>query len=672
MEIAHIPWEERTVERCEAAVLHGAEFSLKDIPFESRSSLICDVAVQMDCSQIIYVPMDLINHQMCMEVATDTSEGTDLRWIPERFMTLQMCRLAVATKSSNLFHIPAHFVDKFMCIDAIRDDPFIIAQVPPGVMDRDMCEMAVAGCGSAIACIPEIFLDLDLFRTALQSDPMTILHLPERFMDRDAFLLAISHPRSPGSMCTIWNRVPPHLVDDLGLIEMAVRQGNGNDGSVLEMVREDLRTKALCREAVSRWGGSLAHVPPRFVDVDMCFRAITSVYPFPWTIQNIPSRILTSSMCNIAVRQCSMAILSVPLSLMTPKICMDAVQHLGCPGCCDGDGHCHCGGWAITATPMEYRVPSLYQAALETFEMSTGSGLVYETMLAIPSSMCTPMTYRSAIDRCLNCYTLVPHHMRTREIMKQVMSADACFLLANTNPDSLTDGDLITAVSMDYRALTFVPEHRRTDEICMASIRGNGLSLRYVKESKRTLAMCLAAIRSNRKAIVHVPSAHLLSGSLYEELVVAHGMGLKYVPPLKVTEDLCRKAVMQDYRAIWHVPPRFECEDLYRVAMRGGLPLNRVRNEVLSQAMCMEAVEICGGFLRHVPMEWRSHQMCLVAVQSLSEAIVYVPLEIQEDLRMCVNLQRTCTWMQSSMRLVMGVVVSTVIGRTANRIVPAL
>lgn len=678
MEITQIPWGDRTVARCEEAILHGAEFSLQDIPYDSRSKLICDVAIQIDCSQIADVPMNLVTSQMCTEVAMDPSD-TDLRWIPERFLTTRMCRIAVGANANNFFNVPLHFIDRFMCMDAIRQDPCTISQVPMGIVDREMCENAVEKWGGAITCVPEAFMDQGLVRKAVASDPMSIVHVPDKYLDKESYLVALSHPHSPGLICTIWNRMPEHLKHDPKLVEIAVRQGDGRDGSILEWVREDMRTRPLCQDAVTRWGGSLPHVPAKLRDVDMCFRAITSVHPFPQAILSITPSILTSSMCIMAVRHCSMAILHVPPQYLTPRICMDAVQHIGCGGCCfdvalqvDAERQQMCGGWAITIAPMEYRDESLYLAALETFELSTGTGMVYETLAAFPSSMCTHQTYHSAIQRCLECYALVPAHRRSRQIIKRVLSVDACFCLSNTDPAVLTDSDLIMAVSMHHKALSFVSPHRRTAAICMAAIKKNGLSMRYIDENKRTLEMCLVAIRSNRRAIVHVPAKHL-SKYLYGELIQAHGIALKYVPPLHIDEDMCKRVVMKDYRAIWHVPTRCESEKLYRIAIRGGLSLSRISRGKLTMAMCREAINICGGSLRHVPMEWRTHLMSWMAVRSLREAWMYVPLDVQEDLRMCANLRIACTWKDSSLSAAtMSIVVANAVGASSHLILPCL
>ena len=67
------------------------------------------------------------------------------------------------------------------------------------------------------------------------------------------------------------------------------------------------------------------------------------------------------------------------------------------------------------------------------------------------------------------------------------------------------------AVNQDGYALQFVPEDKRTDEICKIAVNQNGYALEFVPTDKQTDEICLIAITQNEKAIKFITNKELLN-----------------------------------------------------------------------------------------------------------------------------------------------------------------
>ena len=59
-------------------------------------------------------------------------------------------------------------------------------------------------------------------------------------------------------------------------------------------------------------------------------------------------------------------------------------------------------------------------------------------------------------------------------------------------------------------ALEYVPEDKRSPEICLAAVKQDGHALAFVPEDKRSPEICLAAVTQNEYALCYVPD-HLKS-----------------------------------------------------------------------------------------------------------------------------------------------------------------
>ena len=162
-------------------------------------------------------------------------------------------------------------------------------------------------------------------------------------------------------------------------------------------------------------------------------------------------------------------------------------------------------------------------------------------------------------------------------------------------------------IIINLRALRFLPEHLRTEAICLAAVGSNGWALQYVPEPLRTEAICLAAVASN-------------------------GWALEYVPEPLCTEAICTIAVGRDGYALAYIPKPLRTEALCTAAVgKDGWVLNYVPEHLRTEAMCLDAVCRNGGALEYVPEPLRTKAMCTVAVGSSGMALRYVPENLRTE-----------------------------------------
>lgn len=120
----------------------------------------------------------------------------------------------------------------------------------------------------------------------------------------------------------------------------------------------------------------------------------------------------------------------------------------------------------------------------------------------------------------------------------------------------------LEAVKKDGWALMHVPEDKKTIEIYLEAVKQNGLSLCEVPEDKKTLEICLEAVTRDAWALQYVPEDKK-TVEICLKAVKRHGCSLKYVPKDKKTIEVCLEAVKNDKWARIYTP-----EDKYREVER--------------------------------------------------------------------------------------------------------
>lgn len=147
-----------------------------------------------------------------------------------------------------------------------------------------------------------------------------------------------------------------------------------------------------------------------------------------------------------------------------------------------------------------------------------------------------------------------------------------------------------------------------TYEMCLASVRRDGFSVRYAGKEMRTPELLEAAIGQAPAALLCLDRS-------------------------EKTPDLCMKAVMGNGEALQYVPPELQTEEMRLAAVKQD-PANLAFASDLSEAVCMEAVRQSGNAIELIPEP--SKDICLEAVRSNPNAIFCISwthpsLESRED-----------------------------------------
>jgi Domain of unknown function (DUF4116) len=305
------------------------------------------------------------------------------------------------------------------------------------------------------------------------------------------------------------------------LFYWAVRQNR----MALEYLSEDKRHPELCRLAVKRDGTALEYVPEHKRNPELCRIAVEQ---HGWALRFVPEEYRTSELCRLAVEQNGEALEYVPKQYITPELCRLAVKRDGM------------------------------------------------TLDSVPKNKRTPELCRLAIEQDSQALQFVPEKHKTYELCLIAIEQDGIaleytpFKLISSRADALQEGSSFAnkshggednktpefyqlAIEQNGIALQFVPENKRTLELCLLAIEQNGKALAYVPKEKRTSELCCIAIAQNGMALYDAPREHI-TPELYYIAVEQNGNALQYVPVKLRTPELCRLAVERYGMALYFVP----------------------------------------------------------------------------------------------------------------------
>lgn len=83
--------------------------------------------------------------------------GTELRFIPEEFVTEEMCLESVKDSGFNLKDVPNKFKTKIVCVTAVGKQPSMLRYVPIKQKTWEICCMAVCASYDVMIYVPDEF-----------------------------------------------------------------------------------------------------------------------------------------------------------------------------------------------------------------------------------------------------------------------------------------------------------------------------------------------------------------------------------------------------------------------------------------------------------------------------------------------------------------------------------
>ena len=142
----------------------------------------------------------------------------------------------------------------------------------------------------------------------------------------------------------------------------------------------------------------------------------------------------------------------------------------------------------------------------------------------------------------------------------------------------------LSKIQLSSKAFEVMPESLKTEAICLAAVKTNGLMLKHVPEQFKTAEVCLEAVWNCYYA-------------------------LEYVPETLKTEKMCLAAVLEAGHALQYVPESLK-----------------------TKAVCLAAVKTNGQMLKYVPESLKTKAMCLAALNETAKAHRYVPENLRAQL----------------------------------------
>lgn len=191
---------------------------------------------------------------------------------------------------------------------------------------------------------------------------------------------------------------------------------------------------------------------------------------------------------------------------------------------------------------------------------------------------------------------------QTYDIVKRAVSIDG-MLLERVSKRLVSEEVYRIAVIQNEKAIQYIPEESRTQDLCELAIESNGDTLQYVPIKFKTKELCKIAIENN-------------------------GNALQYVPAKIKTKELCKTAINNDVKAFIYMPKTFQNRVLCNfVISKDGNLLSEVSKKHITKDLCKTAIEQNGKALKYVPEEYLTKEMCEIAVKNNGKALKFVPEE---------------------------------------------
>ncbi|GHT17625.1 hypothetical protein AGMMS4956_21130 [Bacteroidia bacterium] len=141
--------------------------------------------------------------------------GNNLKHIPEKMVTQDLCFAAVANKGEALQFALDKFKNAPLCDHAMKENPKLaFLYVPDSVKTPKMCETAVTADGRNLQHVPKEQISKDLCKTAVQNFGKSLEFVPRILCDKEMCMLAVTQ-----------------------------------EGTNLKFVPDNLKTKSLCTAA---------------------------------------------------------------------------------------------------------------------------------------------------------------------------------------------------------------------------------------------------------------------------------------------------------------------------------------------------------------------------------------------------------------------------------------
>ena len=247
----------------------------------------------------------------------DNPEYTILKVIAKKYLTHDVCEIAVRKNGLNLKYVPEQYRDISMCMSAVQSDGGALCDVPAQILFGDkgyeICHTAVCNDfeGQALSFVPDCYLrgkeGKALCEAAVRANGYALEYVPKRLITKELARTAIETPFPVKEI--LWP-------DGSRLARSAYR----SYCPVLSFVPEKCMSEELVALSARLYPESLRYAPAEFVSRDLCLEVVERD-PMNLRYVHMPDKELVEC----ALQANPRAVLAVPESMLTLKRCRDAL-----------------------------------------------------------------------------------------------------------------------------------------------------------------------------------------------------------------------------------------------------------------------------------------------------------------------------------------------------------
>lgn len=180
---------------------------------------------------------------------------TILKVIAKKYLTREVCEIAVSKNGFNLEYVPEQYRDTAMCLAAVQSNGGALRYVPERILLGDkgyeICFTAVRNGGSALSFVPKRYLSgkegKALSEAAVKANGFALVYVPKRLITKELAKVAIeSTPSDYYSYCSV----------------------------LLSLVPKKCMSEELVALSARLYPESLRYAPAEFVSRDLCFEMV--------------------------------------------------------------------------------------------------------------------------------------------------------------------------------------------------------------------------------------------------------------------------------------------------------------------------------------------------------------------------------------------------------------
>lgn len=248
----------------------------------------------------------------------DNHAYTILKVIAKKYLTRDVCEIAVRKNGLNLKYVPEQYRDISMCKSAVQSDGGALRDVPTQILLGDkgyeICRTAVCNDfeGQALSFVPDCYFrgkeGKALCEAAVRTNGYALEYVPKRLITKELARAAIETPFPVKEI--LWP-------DGSCLAQSAYRSYR----QVLSLVPEKCMSEELVALSARLYPESLSYAPSEFVSRDLCLELVERD---PMNLRYVPMP--DKKLVDSALQANPRAILAVPESMLTLKRCRDALR----------------------------------------------------------------------------------------------------------------------------------------------------------------------------------------------------------------------------------------------------------------------------------------------------------------------------------------------------------